>query len=176
MSLSSFGIFVLRHAVFSISSCQGLHFNEHQIATRNHPIVTMTVSVPAVSSGRFQNPVGFDISFTISFALIMLTLLMKTLCCCPSLLFCPGRSPLAAGLSLWRTYASLSCYPWRFYLIHPHPYRQPPSTSPPPPSYKSIYIQIHGLWCYLNSRRVKPVQAVYLPEPKCHLAWNRGII
>lgn len=37
MSLSSLGIFVLRHAVFSISSCHGLHFNEHQITTRNHP-------------------------------------------------------------------------------------------------------------------------------------------
>ncbi|GAA6079177.1 uncharacterized [Tachysurus ichikawai] len=96
MSLSSFGIFVLRHAVFSISSCQGLHFNEHQIAIRNHPIVTTM----AMSSGRFQNSVGFDISFSIASALIMLTLLMKPLCCCPSPLFCPGLSPLAAGLSL----------------------------------------------------------------------------
>lgn len=58
MSLSSFGIFVLCHAVFSISSCQGLLFNEHQIATQNYPILTTTVSVPAVSSGRFQNSVG----------------------------------------------------------------------------------------------------------------------
>lgn len=117
MSLSSFGIFVLRHAVFSISSCQGLHFNEHQIATWNHPIVTTTVSMPAVSSGRFQNLLGFDISFSISFALLMLTLLMKPLCCCPSPLFCPGLSPLAAGLSFWWTYACLSCYPRGFYLI-----------------------------------------------------------
>lgn len=126
MSLSSFGIFVLRHAVFSISSCQGLHFNEHQITAWNHPIVTTTVSVPAVSPGRFRNSVGFDISFSIAFALIMLTLLMKPLCCCPSPLFCSGLSPLAAGLSFWWTYACLSCYARGFYLIHP-------STSCPPP-------------------------------------------
>lgn len=119
MSLYSFGIFVLCHAVFSISSCQGLHFNEHQIATLNHPIVTTTVSVPAVSSGRFQNSVGFDISFSIAFALIMLTLLMKPLCCCPSPLFCLGLFPLAAELSLWWTYACLSYYPRGFYLILP---------------------------------------------------------